>query len=65
MPGQSRLTISGAVAEAGELAALGVPGVLLFGIPDHKDVEGSGAWDDEAPYNSRSRRSRPRTPTSS
>jgi len=49
MPGQSRLTISGAVAEAGELAALGVPGVLLFGIPDHKDVEGSGAWDDEAP----------------
>jgi porphobilinogen synthase len=47
MPGVSRLTISGAVAEAGELAALGVPGVLLFGIPDHKDAEGSGAWDDE------------------
>ncbi len=23
------------------------PGVLLFGIPDHKDAEGSGAWDDE------------------
>jgi porphobilinogen synthase len=49
MPGQSRLTISGVVAEAGELAALGVPGVLLFGIPDHKDAEGSAAWDDEAP----------------
>jgi porphobilinogen synthase len=47
MPGVSRLTISGAVAAAGELAALGVPGVLLFGIPDHKDGEGSGAWDDE------------------
>ena len=47
MPGVSRLTISGAVAEAGERAALGVPGVLLFGIPDHKDGEGSGAWDDE------------------
>jgi porphobilinogen synthase len=47
MPGVSRLTISGAVAAAGELAALGVPGVLLFGIPDHKDAEGSGAWDDE------------------
>jgi porphobilinogen synthase len=27
--------------------ALGVPGVLLFGIPDHKDAEGSGAWDEE------------------
>jgi len=47
MPGVSRLTISGAVAAAGELAALGVPGALLFGIPDHKDGEGSGAWDDE------------------
>ena len=47
MPGVSRLTISGAVDVAGELAALGVPAVLLFGIPDHKDAEGSGAWDDE------------------
>jgi porphobilinogen synthase len=47
MPGVSRLTISGAVEAAGELAALGVPGVLLFGIPDHKDAEGSGAWDED------------------
>ena len=47
MPGVSRLTISGAVAAAERLQALGVGGVLLFGIPDHKDAEGSGAWDDE------------------
>ena len=47
MPGVSRLTISGAVATADKLASLGVPGLLLFGIPDHKDGEGSGAWDDE------------------
>jgi porphobilinogen synthase len=47
MPGVSRLSISEAVAEAGELAALGIPGVVLFGIPDEKDPEGSGAWDDE------------------
>jgi porphobilinogen synthase len=47
MPGVSRLSISEAVKEAGELAAVGVPGVLLFGIPDEKDAEGSGAWDDE------------------
>jgi porphobilinogen synthase len=47
MPGVSRLTISGAVEAAGELLALGVPGVLLFGIPDDKDAEGSGAWDEE------------------
>jgi porphobilinogen synthase len=47
MPGVARLSISAAVQEAGELAALGVPAVMLFGIPDHKDEEGSGAWDDE------------------
>jgi porphobilinogen synthase len=47
MPGVSRLSISQAVTEAGELATRGVPGVLLFGIPDEKDAEGSGAWDDE------------------
>ena len=33
--------------EAGECAALGIPGVLLFGIPAEKDEEGSGAWDDD------------------
>ena len=65
MPGVSRLSISGAVAEAGELAALGVPGVLLFGIPDDKDAEGSGAWDDEGASSSPRARSRRRTPSSS
>jgi porphobilinogen synthase len=47
MPGIQRLSISRAVGEAGAVAALGVPAVLLFGIPAHKDAEGSGAWDDE------------------
>jgi porphobilinogen synthase len=47
MPGVDRLSISAAVDEAGAAAALGIPAVLLFGIPDHKDEEGSGAWDDE------------------
>jgi porphobilinogen synthase len=47
MPGVDRLSISAAVAEAGEALALGIPAVLLFGIPAHKDEEGSGAWDDE------------------
>ena len=47
MPGVDRLSIGQAVAEAGEAAALGLPGVLLFGVPEHKDEEGSGAWDDE------------------
>jgi porphobilinogen synthase len=47
MSGVDRLSISAAVEEAGEVAALGIPAVLLFGIPEHKDEEGSGAWDDE------------------
>jgi porphobilinogen synthase len=47
MPGVDRLSIATAVAEAGEAAALGIPAVLLFGVPAHKDEEGSGAWDDE------------------
>jgi porphobilinogen synthase len=47
MPGVDRLSIGAAVEEAGEVGALGIPAVLLFGIPDHKDDEGTGAYDDE------------------
>jgi porphobilinogen synthase len=35
------------VREAGELAALGVRAVLLFGVPEAKDEEGSGAWEED------------------
>ena len=47
MPGIDRLSIAHAVEEAGEAGQLGIPAVLLFGIPASKDEEGSGAWDDE------------------
>jgi porphobilinogen synthase len=47
LPGVDHLSIDGAVEEAGEAAALGIPAVLLFGLPDDKDEHGSGAWDDE------------------
>jgi porphobilinogen synthase len=47
MPGVDRLSIAHAVDEAREAAGLGIPAVLLFGIPASKDDEGSGAWDDE------------------
>jgi porphobilinogen synthase len=47
MPGIDRLSIAHAVDEAGEAAALGIPAVLLFGLPASKDEEGSGAYDDE------------------
>ena len=45
MPGISRFTVDGAVAEARELAALGVNSVLLFGIPERKDAVASGNVD--------------------
>ena len=44
LPGQSRLTPDEAVREAQHLAALGVGGVILFGLPAAKDASGSGAW---------------------
>jgi len=46
MPGVSRLPLAHVAQEAGEVAALGIPAVLLFGIPAEKDEEGSGAWDE-------------------
>ena len=47
MPGIERVSISHAVEEAGEAHALGIPAVLLFGLPAEKDEQGSGAYDDE------------------
>jgi porphobilinogen synthase len=47
MPGIDRLSIHHAVAEAGEAAALGIPAVLLFGLPAEKDELGTGAYDEE------------------
>ena len=47
MPGVARMSISTAVEEAGQANDLGVPAVLLFGIPAAKDESGSGAYDDE------------------
>ncbi len=47
MPGIDHLSIAHAVDEATEAKQLGIPAVLLFGLPAAKDEEGSGAWDDE------------------
>jgi porphobilinogen synthase len=44
MPGQFRFSIDHVVKEAGEVNRLGIPGVLLFGVPDSKDETGSQAW---------------------
>ena len=47
MPGVDRLSISHAVEEASAAQDLGVPAVLVFGIPSHKDEQASGAYDEE------------------
>jgi porphobilinogen synthase len=47
LPGLARHSVETLGAEADELTRLGVKAVILFGIPDEKDDEGSGAWDDD------------------
>jgi porphobilinogen synthase len=44
MPGVFNLSIDEAVKEVEACASLGIGGLLLFGIPDEKDEQGSGAW---------------------
>ena len=46
MPGVFNLSIDEALKEAAECAALGIGGLLLFGVPAEKDEQASGAWDD-------------------
>ena len=46
MPGVFNLSIDEAVREAEEAARLGLGGLLLFGLPETKDVQGTGAWDE-------------------
>jgi porphobilinogen synthase len=47
MPGVFNLSVDEAVREAEEAAQLGLGGLLLFGLPETKDEQGSGAWDDD------------------
>ncbi len=46
MPGVAQLSVDRALSEAREIHGAGVPAVLLFGIPEHKNVDGSEAWSD-------------------
>lgn len=47
MPGIARLSVDQAVEECREVAYLGIPAVILFGIPEAKDAAGSGAYADD------------------
>ena len=46
MPGNCQLSIDHLLKECADLESLGVGGVILFGIPDAKDEQASGAYDD-------------------
>ena len=47
MPGVFNLSVDEAVKEAREVRSLGVPAVILFGLPDKKDEVATGAWADD------------------
>lgn len=46
MPGVFQLSVDELVKECAEVKNLGIPAVILFGVPDHKDEMGSGAYDE-------------------
>jgi porphobilinogen synthase len=62
LPGMSRFTVDELAAEAEECAALGLQALLLFGIPEEKDEQGSGAWDDDGVVQQALRAVRERVP---
>ncbi len=47
MPGVFNLSLDEALKEAESCAALGIGGLLLFGLPESKDEQGTGAWDEQ------------------
>ena len=49
LPGQYHLSADQAVEAAQQADSLGIPAVLLFGLPEYKDAKGSSAWDMKSP----------------
>lgn len=47
MPGIYRFSLTDVMTEIDEIVTLGIKSILIFGIPDHKDEVGSGAWEDD------------------
>src|SRR5215216_5059147 len=62
LPGMSRFSVDELVRECEELVRLGVNGVILFGVPEEKDDDGSGAWDEDGIVQRALRALRPRFP---
>ena len=63
LPGMSRYSVAELVREVEELVRLGVNAVILFGIPEEKDEEGSGAWIEDGIVQQALRELRPRFPS--
>ncbi len=49
MPGSYHYSVDLVVEAATEAYDLGIPAVLVFGLPEYKDAQGSSAWDDNSP----------------
>ena len=62
LPGLARHTVESVVRECDELVALGLKSVILFGLPEEKDDEGSGAWIEDGVVQQALRALRPRFP---
>jgi len=62
LPGMARHSLDDVVREVEELVRLGVQAVILFGIPEEKDEQGTGAWDDDGIVQRALRALRPRFP---
>lgn len=62
LPAMSRLSLDDLGAELDELVELGVAAVILFGVPEEKDEQGSGAWEDDGIVQRALRAARERAP---
>jgi porphobilinogen synthase len=62
LPGMARFSVDEVVRECEELVRLGVKAVILFGIPEEKDEQATGAWEDEGIVQRALRALRPRFP---
>ena len=62
LPGMSRHSVDDVVREVEELVRLGVQAVILFGIPEEKDEQATGAWEDDGIVQQALRALRPRFP---